>query len=190
MSEFLVTRMNTAPTPEAICDQPKDIGSTKRKRMTGPKVLEPVVIKNQKQREKWLAKRNQLFWKNESFLGYKPKDRMWCVLTLTRNIAMLDPQLIIDEDGDEVYRMVFKVLDDGNIATDWGFARTFDRYYPKKQYVHRLSPQQELKLDKWFKSMKEDVQRERPDGWRYTTVEHTPLDVESYLQDIPQQFPL
>ena len=53
-------------------------------------------------REKWLDKRDKLHWSNESCLNYKPKDRMWVILTLTKNIAMLDPVLVEDQDGDLV----------------------------------------------------------------------------------------
>lgn len=147
------------------------------------KPKKPLVLNTHEKRKKWLNKRSKFYWSNDSYLNYKPKDRIWGVELLTSNIVMLDPQLIIDEDEDEVYRLLFQVKPDGSIAEDNGYPRFFKTCFSKAKYVIRLTPEQEKELDIWFKSIKEDVLCEK-DGWNFTKLQYQPLDVHKYSRSI------
>ena len=133
-------------------------------------------FKTASQREKWQSKRDKKFWINGTYQKYNPKDRLWVLLTLSKDIAMVDKEKFIDEDGDELYRVVFQVNKDGTPTTDHGFLRCFKNNYVKSQYVEPVSEAYQKKLDDWVRSMKECVEKKDPKiGFIYDTLEYTPL---------------
>lgn len=137
-------------------------------------------FKTEEEREKWHKKSDQRFWINQSYQHYKPEHRLWVITTLTKDLAMVDSQMVIDKDGDKVYRTVFMINKDGTPCLDHGFLRCFDTHYLRAEHVEPVSDAYQKKLDDWVKSMKECVMKESDPipgmgcGMRYETVEYKP----------------
>lgn len=75
----------------------------------------PVDISTDAKREKWLEKSNKRRNKVE-----------WVTLTASLDLVAIDPELLLDQDGDRVYRQVYFVTKDGLPTEKSGYAKTYD----------------------------------------------------------------
>lgn len=149
-----------------------------------PSIDEPLLLDSSEKRERWLAQRASRYWKNDSCMNYKPEDRMWVRITATNHLAMLDPQLIIDENGLLIHRLIYQINADGTINNDHGYPKIYRNIFPKTQFVERLSPKKEAELDQWFKSIQECIIKTESNGFKFLTMEYTPLDLSKYVENV------
>lgn len=142
------------------------------------------ILNNEKERKTWLKKSDAKFWIDYSFKNYDPKHRLWVITTITNDLQMIDSELLIDPDGDKVYRTVFKINKDGTPSLDHGYLKCYDSYYLRAEHVKPVSETYQKKLDDWVKSMKECVTKEGKPmkelggrGMIYETVEYKPCSM-------------
>lgn len=111
-----------------------------------------------KERFEWREKTSDR--KFQSVATYKAKDRLWVVTKQpVGNLQMVDKELIVDEDGDRVYRVVHMIGKTGEAIQKYGFVRRIEKHVlPENQVGSIVDEATSKKLDAWLKSAKEDVE--------------------------------
>ena len=109
------------------------------------KLLKPKVCNTAKQRIAWFEKRDRLF---DNPHAINPTQRAWAILTETHDLVMLDRKPFVDEDGDDMVRIVYRVDKDGTLSEDHGHPRV-SSMSARAKYVQYLSKDWNTKLDAW-----------------------------------------
>ncbi len=127
----------------------------------------PVNISTDAKREKWLEKSDKRRNKVE-----------WVTLTGSLDLVAIDPELLLDQDGDRVYRQVYFVTKDGLPTEKWGFAKTYDNTFLHERFIGRIPQDVQKKIHKWFETRTEDVQyTDERTGMVFGRLEIKPLKV-------------
>lgn len=130
-----------------------------------------------KKREAWNKSLQGMYWKDFR-TQYKAKDRLWVTTTLTQDLYMVNPSILKDEDGDEVYKVIFVIEKDGRPKSEHGNIRSFDSLYIPTKNVRAISDEHATQVDKWLATVKEDVVKENERGWRFSTIVIEPLKLD------------
>lgn len=126
---------------------------------------------------KWVDKESSPRW--NSLSDYKAQDRFWVVTKApVCGLAMVDKQCIQDPDGDDLYRIVYKVDPTGEISEKWGQVRVWSETMLRASEVGSIVDEPiAARLDKWVKSAQEEVEFTHPSGFRDTKVELKPCSI-------------
>lgn len=133
----------------------------------------PVSITTEGKRNAWMKKRAKHFGGASS---YNVKERAWIIMTETKDLGMIDKQLAVDQDGENVYRLVHLIGKDGVPMSDHGSVRLLSTTFLREQYCAILPDEWQEKLDVWLKtSITEDVLEEDKHGFRFPKLKCKPL---------------
>lgn len=135
----------------------------------------PVSISTDGKREAWMKKRAKHF---DGASKYNVRERAWIIMTDTKDLGMIDKQLVVDQDGENVYRLVHLIGKDGIPMQDNGYVRVLSTTFLREQYCAILPDEWQEKLDAWLKtSITEDKLKEDEHGFVFPTLECKPCNL-------------